>query len=198
MTDPIIPQLKAGIRCEMRARMASVEPGAMAGLSRQACELMLQQSVWQEAQTVMLFSPLPDEIDVSLVIRAALSAEKTVCLPRFNKERSQYEAAAIQNLTSDLSPGKMGIAEPSRSCRSIPLNLLDFCLASGVAFDVGGRRLGRGWGYYDRIFDAMKGIKCGAAWDEQILTSIPVEPHDQLLDLILTPTRWIVAGAKSA
>jgi 5-formyltetrahydrofolate cyclo-ligase len=198
MTESDVHQLKAGIRREMRARMASFPSGERALLSCRACAILSRQPEWLEARTVMLFSPLPDEIDVSPLIQAGLAGGKNVCLPRFNKQAGVYEAARIQHASRDLAPGKMGIAEPVESCPALPLNLLDFCLASGVAFDLEGRRLGRGRGYYDRIFAEMQGIKCGAAWDDQILTSIPMEPHDQVLDRILTPARWIDSGVLSA
>jgi 5-formyltetrahydrofolate cyclo-ligase len=64
-------------------------------------------------------------------------------------------------------------------------------LVPGVAFDLRGRRLGRGKGFYDRLLADAGGLKCGVAFDEQIVTEIPVEPHDVSVDCILTPTRWI-------
>ncbi|HLP77584.1 MAG TPA: 5-formyltetrahydrofolate cyclo-ligase, partial [Candidatus Paceibacterota bacterium] len=76
-------------------------------------------------------------------------------------------------------------------CAPVSLNQLDLVLVPGVAFDACGRRLGRGKGFYDRLLADTRGIKCGVAFDEQIVTGIPVEPHDVLVDCILTPTRWI-------
>jgi 5-formyltetrahydrofolate cyclo-ligase len=37
----------------------------------------------------------------------------------------------------------------------------------------------------------VRGTTCGIAFEEQIVEGIPVEPHDVLLNCILTPTRWI-------
>jgi 5-formyltetrahydrofolate cyclo-ligase len=69
--------------------------------------------------------------------------------------------------------------------------VLDFILVPGVAFDLSGRRLGRGKGYYDRLLKQTRGTTCGVAFDEQIVGEIPVEPHDLNVNCILTPTRWI-------
>ena len=73
----------------------------------------------------------------------------------------------------------------------MPLNRLDFVLVPGIAFDLQGRRLGRGKGYYDRLLAEVRGKTCGVAFDEQIVDEIPVEPHDIHVNCILTPTRWI-------
>jgi 5-formyltetrahydrofolate cyclo-ligase len=72
----------------------------------------------------------------------------------------------------------------------VPLNQLDFLLVPGVAFDRSGRRLGRGKGFYDRLLAGVTGMKCGVAWDEQIVHELPAEPHDIAMDLMLTPSRW--------
>ena len=67
---------------------------------------------------------------------------------------------------------------------------LDLVLVPGVAFDLHGRRLGRGRGYYDRLLSQVGGRTCGVAFDEQVVSEVPVEAHDVLLNCILTPTRW--------
>jgi 5-formyltetrahydrofolate cyclo-ligase len=61
-----------------------------------------------------------------------------------------------------------------------------------------GRRLGRGAGYYDRILEKVPGFTCGIAFDEQISGELPVEPHDVLVDCILTPTRLLLSRTRRA
>ena len=98
----------------------------------------------------------------------------------------------VENLGADIVNGKYGIREPGDRCVLVPLNRLDLVLVPGVAFDVRGRRIGRGKGYYDRLLSLAGGLKCGVAFDEQILAEIPTEPHDVAVHCILTPTRWIL------
>ena len=97
----------------------------------------------------------------------------------------------MRELSRDLKTGQFGIREPADACPLIPLNRLDFVLVPGVAFDLQGRRLGRGKGYYDRLLAEVRGKTCGVAFDEQIVEELPLEPHDVLVNCILTPTRWI-------
>ena len=80
--------------------------------------------------------------------------------------------------------------EPKQDCPEVPLKQLDFIVVPGVAFSLDGRRLGRGRGFYDRLLASVRGIKCGVAFDEQIVDAIPADGQDIRLDYILTPTRW--------
>jgi 5-formyltetrahydrofolate cyclo-ligase len=64
-------------------------------------------------------------------------------------------------------------------------------LAPGVGFDAAGGRLGRGRGFYDRLLAHISGIKCGVAFDPQLVERIPMERHDARMNCILTPTRWL-------
>jgi 5-formyltetrahydrofolate cyclo-ligase len=89
-----------------------------------------------------------------------------------------------------LGTGKFGVREPVASCEKIVLKHLDLILVPGLAFGLDGHRLGRGKGFYDRLLAVLHGPACGVAFDEQIVSVLPVEPHDLRLNCILTPTRW--------
>ena len=146
--------------------------------------------MWRGATRVLLYAPLPDELDVLPLLRNALLSGKQLALPRFDPIQKSYLACQVLNLDDDLRVGHYGIREPGINCRVIPLNRLDFVLVPGVAFAMDGRRLGRGKGIYDRLLTSVRGSKCGAGFDEQIVDGLPEEPHDIRLDCILTPTRW--------
>ncbi|MEO7298989.1 MAG: 5-formyltetrahydrofolate cyclo-ligase, partial [Verrucomicrobiota bacterium] len=63
-------------------------------------------------------------------------------------------------------------------------------------FDLTGRRLGRGKGFYDRLLAEIPGTKCGVCFDEQIVEEIPTESHDVRMDYVLTPTRWLATAGR--
>jgi 5-formyltetrahydrofolate cyclo-ligase len=125
------------------------------------------------------------------VLSEAIATGKAAALPAFVPGTSVYTARRILDPTRDLVPGKFGIREPALSCPEVALNRLDLVLVPGIAFDVSGGRLGRGKGFYDRLLPAVNGLKCGVAFDEQIVDAVPVGPMDVRLNCILTPTRWI-------
>jgi 5-formyltetrahydrofolate cyclo-ligase len=143
---------------------------------------------------VLLFAPLPDEVDVMPLFKVALAAGKKLALPRFDHKTQSYVAGRVVNLAEELRPGRFGISEPAENCAGVPLNELDFLMVPGVAFTLDGRRLGRGKAFYDRLLASVRGITCGVAFDEQIVDAISTEPHDIRLDLILTPSRWHRTG----
>jgi len=165
--------------------------------SARARSLLEEQAVWLRADAVVFFAPMPEEVDLWALAEKALGDGKTVGLPRFNAERNQYSACAVSDLKGDVKAGRFGIVEAGDSCSELTLKRLDLILVPGLAFDSQGRRLGRGKGYYDQWLATVQGKTCGVAYDEQIEREIPVEPHDKLVDCILTPTRWICCSQRA-
>ena len=179
------------LRRKVASEMHGLSPERRIAASARARALLEQQRIWQEAQAVLLFAPLPEELDVWPLVSAALASGKQVALPRYAVASSEYIACWVREPEKDVEAGQYGIREPNEHCAIAPLLRLDFILVPGVAFDLHGRRLGRGRGHYDRVLAAASGTTCGVAFDEQIVREVPVEPHDVHLNCILTPTRWI-------
>jgi 5-formyltetrahydrofolate cyclo-ligase len=186
-----IREAKQTLRNQVSARLNRMEPGERAAASAQARALLAAQPLWKTAQWVLFFAPLPGELDVWPLLAEALSTGKRVALPRFVAESKTYEACQIQDVESDLHMGHVGIREPAICCARLSSTRLDLILVPGVAFDLQGRRLGRGKGYYDQLLRVFCGTTCGVAFDEQVVGEIPVEAHDVRLDCVLTPTRWV-------
>ncbi len=185
-----IREEKAALRVRIRSELKGIGPSARSTKSAQACWRLQQESVWQQARSVLLYAPLPDEPDIEPLWRDALATAKELSLPRFDAERQVYVAGRVLEPRDDLRPGRFGIMEPKQGSPEVPLKQLDFIVVPGVAFSLDGRRLGRGRGFYDRLLTSVRGIKCGVAFDEQIVDAIPADGHDIRLDYILTPTRW--------
>lgn len=186
-----LPAAKQALRRQISARLKGMSADARAAASAQACALLERQSLWHSARSILFFAPLPGELDVWPLLPDALAAGKTVALPRFDAATRTYCACRIEDLAADLTAGQFGIREPAPHCAANLLNSLDFILVPGIAFDPHGRRLGRGKGFYDSMLAAVRGLTCGIAFDEQLVTEVPVEPHDIHLDCILTPSRWL-------
>ncbi len=186
-----VEEAKRALREQVRVALQRIPAAQRVAASAQARALLKAQGHWKTAQSILFFAPLPAELDVWALLTEALAAGKRVALPRFMAATQRYEAAEVLDPTTDLELGHFGIREPRSQCARFSSDWLDLILAPGIAFDPQGRRLGRGKGYYDQLLGALRGTRCGVAFDQQIVDEIPMAPHDMTLHCILTPTRWV-------
>jgi 5-formyltetrahydrofolate cyclo-ligase len=91
-----------------------------------------------------------------------------------------------------LEADAFGILAPPQEAEAV---LPDLVIAPLLAFDRRGGRLGQGAGHYDRVIANLRRCKqvfiLGLAYAGQEMPEIPMEPHDQRLDAILTETGYI-------
>jgi 5-formyltetrahydrofolate cyclo-ligase len=189
--NPEIKASKQALRREVAAVLRAMTPAEREAASRQARELLAVQPEWRAARSVLFYAPMAEELDVWPLVKEALGAGKRVGLPRFAPRSGAYTACEVRDLGLDLKTGHFGIREPGDHCAAFSLKWLDLILVPGVAFDLHGRRLGRGKGYYDQLLAGLRGVMCGVAFDQQIAREVPVTPRDVRVNCILTPTRWI-------
>ncbi|PYJ87573.1 MAG: hypothetical protein DME22_01100, partial [Verrucomicrobia bacterium] len=126
-----VREQKAALRRRVRNELKRFSPSDRLAASTQACSRLQQEQIWREAQIVLLYAPLSDELEVEPLLRHALAAGKTLTLPRFDPESQAYLACQVLDLTEDLRPGRFGIVEPRANCLEVPLKRLDFILAPG-------------------------------------------------------------------
>lgn len=186
-----IKAAKEALRTQIAVALSRLSASERAERSLRACALMERQPVWGRSGSVLLFAPMPGELDIWPLVLRAVAEGKRVALPRYLREFRAYTACWVRDPRTDVRPGFYGIREPVPTCPEAVLNSLDLILVPGVAFDLHGRRLGRGKGFYDQLLAGVRGTTCGVAFDEQLVAEVPVESHDVLLNCILSPTRWI-------
>lgn len=186
---------KAALRQKIRSTLKNVSPQKQAVDSSQLRARLQPQAFWRNAAVTLFFAPLTGEADVWPLLKEALEAGKVVALPHFDSANQCYIACRVQDLETEIAPGRFGIREPGSRCVEIPPDKLDLVLVPGIAFDWHGHRLGRGQGFYDRLLVRVRGVKCGIAFDEQMTNTIPAEAHDVRMDFILTPTRCVKCKA---
>lgn len=185
----MIQNSKSDLRQKIRAALEKISPAVRAVESIGLCERLKMQM--PSAHAILFFAPLPDELDVWPVLEWSLAGGKIIALPSFDRDENVYLARRIKNPALEIVAGKFGVREPLSSCGEIPLKHFDLVLVPGVAFDLSGKRLGRGRGFYDRLLELVSGIKCGVGYDFQLLEEIPTEPHDAKVDFVLTPSRCV-------
>jgi len=188
-------ETKAEMRQRIRAALAKVSLAVRLVESLEVCARLEPQL--QSARTILFFAPLPDELDVWPLLEKLLPAKKICALPAFDAAVQFYSSRRVTNLETDIVTGKFGISEPLASCEEIPLDRFDLVLVPGLAFDVNGNRLGRGRGFYDRILSVASGVKCGVAYDFQLLEEVPTEPHDVGVNFVITPNCCVRQQARA-
>jgi len=192
MTNPATLEKRA-LRQQLRLALKDIAPSERERFSVDAAQILSQRREWLQARSVLFYMALADELDLTTLLHLALHQGKIVALPRFLPDQNCYAAALVSDLSRDCAPGKFGILEPVAQCKEIGLDQADLILVPGTGFDTSGGRLGRGRGYYDRLLEGTTGLRCGAAFDCQIVPTVPAEPHDARMDFIVTPSRWIEA-----
>lgn len=143
---------------------------------------------FKEANTVCFYVSFRTEVDTIRMIEETLKIGKRVLVPKVDTERRQLRLYEIKEI-GELSPGHMGIPEPSLPDERLRnINDASLFVIPGVGFDLSGNRLGYGAGYYDMLLSAMekKVPLIALAYKEQLLASIPSEPHDVKVDIIVT------------
>jgi 5-formyltetrahydrofolate cyclo-ligase len=96
----------------------------------------------------------------------------------------------------DLEEGRRGLWEPDPACAEpVAASELDLVLVPGLAFDRRGWRIGFGAGLYDRFLAGVDAPRLGLAFSLQIQPSLPVEPHDEPVDWIVTEGETIACRA---
>lgn len=142
-----------------------------------------------EGATVGLYYPHPHEAPTLSYARWLHENGRKVALPRF-ADREDTMAFGVWNDPLDeglLETGPFGVPQPAQDSQPVAPDVVFVPL---IAFTAAGGRLGQGGGHYDRWLAAHPGtLAIGLAWDCQLAESLPVEPHDRALRLIVTPTR---------
>jgi len=135
------------------------------------------------AHTVVVFAATRDEADPAGLLAHLRRRGVRTLYPRVRDEHLELVAAAD---LADLRPGYRGIAEPVGP--AVHADTVDAVLVPGVAFDPAGGRLGQGGGHYDRLLASLPDTapRIGVCFACQVVPSVPREPHDAPVDLVVT------------
>jgi 5-formyltetrahydrofolate cyclo-ligase len=152
-----------------------------------AAALLIQAVPAEKGRIYGAYWPKGNEFDVRYMIDDILKAGGRIALPVASKSTREMGFAPWDG-KAPLIKGEWGIMIPPTDERVEP----DVLLVPFLAFDRKGYRLGRGGGHYDATIEALRTKKdilaVGVGYAAQaVLFSLPVEPHDQKLDLIVTP-----------
>ena len=188
--------VKQALRLEMIALRARLHQDVRAEKSRAIADRLEAVEPFRDARVVALYAPLGTEVDALEVARRALARGVSVVFPR--AVPGERRLAFARCLPGELVRGPLGAGEPPRTATEVGLEDVGCVVVPGVAFSRNGLRLGRGGGYYDATLAAMPGAaRVGVAYEAQVLPSLPREPHDALLDALVTEAHTLLFARDS-
>jgi 5-formyltetrahydrofolate cyclo-ligase len=182
---------KEKLRRTMRDLLRAMNPAHHSEASLVICQTAAHLPEFKKARCVALFSPLPSEPDVRLLIEEAWAEGKRVALPLMIKHKSgpQLDWHNVTSWDDVVLPGLFGLREPDPlKCPRLRADEIDCAFVPGLAFDHNGYRLGRGGGFYDYFLDQAPAPlpRFGIMFNCQRVPQVPREPHDQALATYVT------------
>jgi 5-formyltetrahydrofolate cyclo-ligase len=185
--------MKRAIRKEILKKRDEISPDLKSVKNALIKERLFSLPEFINANTVFFYASFRSEVETLSIIKESIKMGKKIVLPKVDKERHRLKLHEIKDI-SELSPGYMGIPEPSPfNERLVTLDNIDLVIIPGAAFDFSGNRLGYGGGYYDILLseNTRKVPIIALAYEEQLVDSIPSEKHDVKVDIIVTDKRVI-------
>ncbi len=142
---------------------------------------------------VSAFWPLGDEIDLRPLMHRLHGLGHPVLLPVTPKRGNPLTFRRWR-------PGDAMETERFGTMRPIGEEMTpDFVLVPLLAFDVAGRRLGYGGGFFDRTLALLPGrFRLGCAFAAQQVDEVPVGPYDMTLDAVATERGVLRCGGLNA
>ncbi|NNK57734.1 MAG: 5-formyltetrahydrofolate cyclo-ligase [Desulfofustis sp.] len=145
--------------------------------------------------SIFIYVNFRSEVETVSLIRSFLKMGKQVSVPLTRVAEKRLDIVLLKDLDRDLAPGYCAIPEPTEEvaeARTISAEELDLILLPGSVFDERGGRFGYGGGYYDRLLASIPGAtRYGLAYELQVVKQLDLQPHDQILDGIVTEERLI-------
>lgn len=189
-----IREKKQELRNEAMRRFNALQPEIIAERTRAIENRLFEFANFLESRIVLLYTPLPGEVDTNEIIQRSFMYGKIIVLPSFNPTNHKMRLYKVDTLEKGLGQSPRGNLEPNpKLFKSVPLDCLDLAIIPGLAMDEKGGRIGSGNGYYDRLLPDLPITtrKVGLIFEDQILAAVPMESHDKHLDIIITENRVI-------
>ncbi|MBL4537471.1 MAG: 5-formyltetrahydrofolate cyclo-ligase [Oceanicaulis sp.] len=144
-------------------------------------------SLWPKVRQVVAgYAAIGDEIDPQTLLETFALEQARIALPCV-VGKDQPLTFRSWTLDQPLEPGPFGTRQPGADHAELNPSLI---LVPLVGFDLKGRRLGYGGGFYDRTLEKLRQsgplTVVGLAYAAQKLAKVPAEAHDMRLDWVVT------------
>lgn len=180
-----VTEQKAKLRAEVLARRDTLSPDARQAAAEAIAAHVLPVEP-RPGLVVSGFMPIRSEINPLPLMRRYQGTGAQLVLPAIAARGLPLHLRAW-NAGDKLVAGQWGIREPGPDAAEIDPDVMLVPLA---VFDRRGHRIGYGAGHYDRTIAGVRARKpvvaVGIAFAVQEVSDVPILPHDERLDLVLT------------
>ncbi len=193
MTTAEIKQKKNTIRQQYKLRRAELDEALKSLYDKNILDNILSSQSFKYSDTVLLFHPLANEVNLLPLFDVAKALGKKVAFPKC------FTGGVMKFYFTDdlkeLQKGKYGIYEPKDTCTLFEGSVHPLCIVPCLCADKSGMRLGYGKGFYDRFLKDFEGISACVVYEEFISEKLPSEKrYDKKCDLIITQKEVLVVG----
>ena len=152
---------------------------------------IMESQLYRNAARVFCYVSVKGEVSTRRLLDDALKNGKALYVPKCLKDH-EMAAVRIRSL-QELIESHYGIPEPVMSAeRETDFDIMIIpCLAAGE----NGERLGHGAGYYDRFLTDASGVRICLCRQDNIREDIPMDDHDQYMDMIVTEENCYIRKA---
>ena len=189
-----LQEKKIEIRNDIKTMIGKISDKDLSKRSKLIENNLFELANFLESSIALLYVGKEGEVATNTILKRCFELNKLVVLPAFNNEKYDMKLMKVDNLKTDLMPGKRGVLEPDiNRCKIVPIESIDIAIIPGFAFDEKGGRVGTGEGYYDRFIPKLSNTtrKVALALDKQIIQQVPMDSHDKYVDIIVTDERII-------
>lgn len=186
---------------ELRHRVLSArsrrDPAARERAGAELCSQLLGLRGVSASATVAAYCSTGTEPGTERFLAALTNRGSRILVPVL---RPDLDLDWAQYAPNALVPGRSGILEPVGARLGVEaVATADVVVCPGVAGDPTGRRLGRGGGSYDRALTRVgaTALRCLMLYDDEVVDRVPTRQHDQLVDVLVTPSRVIWASGST-
>jgi 5-formyltetrahydrofolate cyclo-ligase len=179
---------KSALRQLLRERRKGLADAVVAAAGAAVFARLRSFPPYQSAVAVVTYIADESEIPTTSVLEDVTGRGRALYLPR----TGSAGGLVPWRLGDPLTAGPGGVLEPSGGAAQCP-RCPAIALVPVVAWDAAGRRLGRGGGFYDRVFTTLpQGVtRVGLAYEFQEVAHLPRDPWDVPLHYVITERRLV-------
>lgn len=173
---------KTELRRQIREKKRSMTETEIVEKSKRLGDLFAASELYQNARTIYFYLPYNQEVRTVPMLERALQEGKKVAVPKVYGDTMKF--IYLENLNY-IAEGYAGIPEPIND-EPVAEDKTALVLMPGLAFDLEGRRIGYGGGFYDRFLaEEPDHPTLALCYDFQIFNKLETEVFDIPVDCVL-------------